>query len=351
MLTFVLLHDLHFDRLKFLRWCIHYFTRHRCGRLNVSGAWRLLLTHPRVGSHNAKLMAVVVCRPVLLDNRGGCLYILWSEVTSDACIIWITNAQFSPHALFIAHLLHFFFVLGYFFSSILLFDLGKKGVFHFLGLLLALGKNNDFFISALEDRAALFKFNIHSVFNDSSSCLHVWEILLSLNRAVNLRLSLVERLLHLLHWLNIVAAVLCTLLWDLSQCWLSLLGTKLPRFSWQWLVLIKSEWWQFRAQSHLVFKSLFVSHSDLLLQLVSPLSLLCILVLSLVLYHGCHVTADDLVLVVEMLLSTVNGCCSLVRMCSLGHCRWLLVVLKIQVAKLLNYFVVTSYVVRWFRKR
>jgi hypothetical protein len=100
----------------------------------------------------------------------------------------------------------------------------------------------------------------------------------------------------------------------------------------------------------LVFESLLVSHSDLLLQLVGPLSLLCILVPRLVLNHRGHVTADDLMLVVEMLLGAVNGCSSVVRMRCLWHSGWLLVVIKILGVELVDHLVVSSRGFRWFRK-
>jgi hypothetical protein len=97
----------------------------------------------------------------------------------------------------------------------------------------------------------------------------------------------------------------------------------------------------------LVFESLLVSHSDLLLQLVGPLALLYIFVFGLILNHCCHVGTNHLVLVVEMLLGAVNGS-AVVWMGCLWHSGWLLVVLKILVAKLVHYLIVPSVAVRWF---
>ena len=236
-------------------------------------------------------------------------------------------------------------MFGHLLLTRLFFNLGEKRILHFLRLLLAFRENNIFFISTLEDRATLFEFNIHSVFNDSSSCLHVWKILFSLNWTVNLRLPLIEGLLHQLNWLC-TDAVLGSLLWDLHECLLCFLRTELLFFSRQWLVLIKSEWRQFCAQSNLVFKSLLVSHSDLLLQLVGSQALLCILIFRLVLNHCGHIRANYLVLVVKMLLRAVNG--SVIRMSCLWHSGWLLVVLKILSVELVEYLVVTNSIVRFF---
>lgn len=92
--------------------------------------------------------------------------------------------HFSFHSLLLTLFLHFDPLFLELLLSIFLVNLGLKRVFHFLLLSFALTQNDNFFVTALKDRALLFKFNIHAVFSDPPTSFEIREVVFRLQRTV-----------------------------------------------------------------------------------------------------------------------------------------------------------------------
>jgi len=194
----------------------------------------------------------------------------YSADSKVACLVLVINVIFRPDVQFATKFLFvsLFFVLQSqlfcFLFSLFLIHLCFQGFLHFALLLFSLLQNDILFIPALKNCLS-FKFYVHSVFRDTTPSFNCWKVSLRLHRAIEYLLLLRGLALGYLWDIAVSGcSVLFLLNWLLSivSCW--------KRFIW-----IKCERRKFSSVSDLIFESLFVAQSDLLLQLFCSLSLQC----------------------------------------------------------------------------